>query len=39
MFDVTILAALQVGLASPAPIRTWSHGEVIKPETSNYRSQ
>jgi DNA-directed RNA polymerase subunit beta' len=39
MFDVTKLAALQVGLASPETIRTWSHGEVLKPETINYRSQ
>ncbi|MFA6645043.1 MAG: DNA-directed RNA polymerase subunit beta', partial [Bacilli bacterium] len=39
MFDVTKLAALQVGLASPETIRSWSHGEVLKPETINYRSQ
>ena len=39
MFDVNRLAAIQVGLASPETIRSWSHGEVKKPETINYRSQ
>ena len=39
MFDVKKLAAIQVGLASPEAIRSWSHGEVTKPETVNYRSQ
>ncbi len=39
MFDVNRLAAIQVGLASPEKIRSWSHGEVKKPETINYRSQ
>ena len=39
MFDVKRLAAIQVGLASPEQIRAWSHGEVTKPETINYRSQ
>ena len=39
MFDVKRLAAIQVGLASPETIRSWSHGEVLKPETINYRSQ
>ena len=39
MFDVKRLAAIQVGLASPEAIRSWSHGEVLKPETINYRSQ
>ena len=39
MFDVNRLAAIQVGLASPETIRGWSHGEVLKPETINYRSQ
>mgnify|MGYP001085035482 CR=1 FL=1 len=32
-------AALQVSLASPERILEWSHGEVKKPETINYRSQ
>ena len=39
MFDVKRLAAIKVGLASPEAIRSWSHGEVTKPETINYRSQ
>ena len=39
MFDVKRLAAIKVGLASPENIRSWSHGEVLKPETINYRSQ
>ncbi len=39
MFDVKKLTAMQVGLASPEKIRSWSHGEVLKPETINYRSQ
>jgi DNA-directed RNA polymerase subunit beta' len=39
MFDINTLAAMQVGLASPETIRKWSHGEVTKPETINYRSQ
>jgi DNA-directed RNA polymerase subunit beta' len=39
MFDINELAAMQVGLASPDTIRSWSHGEVTKPETINYRSQ
>ena len=38
-FDVNRLAAIQVGLASPETIRSWSHGEVTKAETINYRSQ
>ena len=31
--------AIKVGLASPDRILEWSHGEVTKPETINYRSQ
>ncbi len=38
MFDVNKLAAVQVGLASPDTIRSWSHGEVVNSETINYRS-
>ena len=30
--------AIKIGLASPEDIRGWSYGEVIKPETINYRS-
>jgi len=39
MFDVNNLATIKVGLASPERIRQWSHGEVTKAETINYRSQ
>jgi DNA-directed RNA polymerase subunit beta' len=31
------LRALRVSLASPETIRSWSYGEVLKPETINYR--
>ena len=31
------LAALRIRLASPEVIRSWSYGEVLKPETINYR--
>ena len=30
--------AIKIGLASPDKIREWSHGEVKKPETINYRT-
>ena len=30
--------AIKIGLASPEKIREWSHGEVTKPETINYRT-
>ncbi|MDE6529574.1 MAG: DNA-directed RNA polymerase subunit beta' [Lachnospiraceae bacterium] len=30
--------SIKIGLASPETIRKWSHGEVIKPETINYRT-
>ena len=30
--------AMRVSLASPEKIRSWSHGEVTKPETINYRT-
>src|SRR5918912_1554325 len=32
------LNAIKVSIASPEKIRSWSHGEVKKPETINYRS-
>ena len=35
MFDFT---GIQIKLASPEEILSWSHGEVLKPETINYRS-
>ena len=30
--------AIRIGLASPEMIRSWSFGEVKKPETINYRT-
>ena len=30
--------SIKIGLASPDQIRSWSYGEVTKPETINYRS-
>ena len=30
--------SIKIGLASPEHIRSWSHGEVLKPETINYRT-
>ncbi len=36
--DPTSFAAMRIGLASPEKIRSWSHGEVKKPETINYRT-
>ncbi|MCD8209425.1 MAG: DNA-directed RNA polymerase subunit beta' [Coprobacillus sp.] len=38
-YSVKKISAIQVGLASPDTIRGWSHGEVTKPETINYRTQ
>lgn len=31
--------ALKIGIASPEEVLRWSHGEVLKPETINYRTQ
>ena len=36
--DVNKFESMQIGLASPDKIRSWSHGEVKKPETINYRT-
>ncbi|MBO4886404.1 MAG: DNA-directed RNA polymerase subunit beta', partial [Clostridia bacterium] len=38
MFDLNNLDSIQIGLASPEQIHAWSHGEVTKPETINYRT-
>ncbi len=38
MLDVNFFDQLQIGLASADQIRQWSHGEVKKPETINYRT-
>ncbi|MBQ3459789.1 MAG: DNA-directed RNA polymerase subunit beta' [Solobacterium sp.] len=37
--NINNFTAIKVGLASPEKIRSWSYGEVKKPETINYRSQ
>jgi len=36
--DKNIFDSIQIGLASPEMIRSWSYGEVKKPETINYRT-
>ncbi len=36
--DAFTFDAIRIGLASPDKIREWSHGEVKKPETINYRT-
>ena len=38
MIDINNFDSIQIGLASPTKIRDWSHGEVTKPETINYRT-
>ncbi|GEO74072.1 DNA-directed RNA polymerase subunit beta' [Levilactobacillus namurensis] len=38
MVDVNKFESMQIGLASPDKIRSWSYGEVKKPETINYRT-
>ena len=38
MLDVNFFDELRIGLASAENIRLWSHGEVKKPETINYRT-
>jgi len=38
LFDVNNFDHIQIGLASPELIRSWSSGEVKKPETINYRT-
>ena len=38
MLDVNFFDELRIGLATANDIRTWSHGEVKKPETINYRT-
>lgn len=36
--DVKHYRAIKISLASPEQIRSWSHGEITKPETINYKS-
>ena len=38
MLEFNSFDAIKIGLASPETIRSWSHGEVKKPETINYRT-
>ncbi len=38
MPDVTLFEKIRVGIASPEDVLAWSHGEVKKPETINYRT-
>ncbi|WP_102412320.1 DNA-directed RNA polymerase subunit beta' [Beduinella massiliensis] len=38
MFELSNLDSIQIGMASPEKILEWSHGEVCKPETINYRT-
>jgi len=38
MIDVNLFDQLRIGLATADAIRTWSNGEVKKPETINYRT-
>ncbi len=38
MLDVNFYDELRIGLATADQIREWSHGEVKKPETINYRT-
>ena len=38
MLEVNDFNAIRLSLASPAQIRSWSYGEVTKPETINYRT-
>ena len=38
MLDVNMFEQLKIGLATADDIRLWSHGEVKKPETINYRT-
>ena len=38
MIDINNFDAIEIGLASSKQIRSWSSGEVTKPETINYRT-
>ena len=38
MLEVNDFNAIRLSLASPAQIKSWSYGEVTKPETINYRT-
>ena len=36
--EINTFESIKIGLASPEKIRSWSYGEVKKPETINYRT-
>ena len=38
MLDANKFEGIKISIASPEQIREWSHGEVKKPETINYRT-
>ena len=38
MIDANSFKGIKIGIASPEKIRSWSYGEVKKPETINYRT-
>ena len=38
MLEINDFSSIRISLASPAAILAWSHGEVTKPETINYRT-
>ena len=38
MLEANNFKALKIAIASPEKIRSWSYGEVLKPETINYRT-
>jgi DNA-directed RNA polymerase subunit beta' len=38
MADASMFSKIRIGIASPEEIRSWSYGEVKKPETINYRT-
>ncbi|MDO5701414.1 MAG: DNA-directed RNA polymerase subunit beta' [Bowdeniella nasicola] len=38
MLDVNVFDQIHIGLATADDVRSWSHGEVKKPETINYRT-
>ena len=38
MLEVNDFDAIRIALASPEQVRSWSYGEVMKPETINYRT-
>ncbi|MBS1719438.1 MAG: DNA-directed RNA polymerase subunit beta', partial [Armatimonadetes bacterium] len=38
MVDVSLFDKIRIGIASPSDVLSWSHGEIKKPETINYRT-